>query len=66
MIREDGRLRITAVEVDHAPIAPAYAYRFDYKGRSVLVTGDLKFHAAAGPGGSRRRRARVRSDRACT
>jgi ribonuclease Z len=39
-----GDLRITAIEVDHAPIAPAYAYRFDYKGRSVLVTGDLKFH----------------------
>jgi ribonuclease Z len=40
----DG-LRITAIEVDHAPIAPAYAYRFDYKGRSVVITGDLKYHA---------------------
>ena len=38
-------LRITAIEVDHAPITPAYAYRFDYKGRSAVVTGDLKFHA---------------------
>jgi ribonuclease Z len=43
VLDRDG-LRITAFEVDHAPIAPAYAYRFDYKGRSVLVTGDLKFH----------------------
>jgi ribonuclease Z len=42
---DDGSLRITAIEVDHAPIAPAYAYRFDYKGRSAVVTGDLKFHA---------------------
>jgi ribonuclease Z len=41
---EDGALRITAIEVDHAPIEPAFAYRFDYKGRSVVVTGDLKFH----------------------
>jgi ribonuclease Z len=41
---EDGALRVTAIEVDHAPIAPAYAYRFDYKGRSVVITGDLKFH----------------------
>jgi ribonuclease Z len=40
----EGALRITAIEVDHTPITPAYAYRFDYKGRSVLVTGDLKFH----------------------
>jgi ribonuclease Z len=41
---EDGDLRVTAIEVDHAPIEPAYAYRFDYKGRSVLITGDLKYH----------------------
>jgi len=41
---DDGMLRITAIEVDHAPIEPAYAYRFDYKGRSVVVTGDLKDH----------------------
>jgi ribonuclease Z len=44
LVLEDGALRITAIEVDHAPITPAYAYRFDYKGRSVVVTGDLKYH----------------------
>jgi ribonuclease Z len=44
VVLDDGVLRVTAIEVDHAPIAPAYAYRFDYKGRSVLVTGDLKFN----------------------
>jgi ribonuclease Z len=44
VVLEDGALRVTAIEVDHAPISPAYAYRFDYKGRSVLVTGDLKSH----------------------
>lgn len=44
LVYDDGRLRITALEVDHAPIAPAYAYRFDYKGRSAVVTGDLKYH----------------------
>lgn len=44
LVYDDGALRITAIEVDHAPIAPAYAYRFDYKGRSAVVTGDLKYH----------------------
>lgn len=44
LVYDDGKLRITAIEVDHAPIEPAYAYRFDYKGRSVVVTGDLKYH----------------------
>jgi ribonuclease Z len=43
LVLEDGALRITAVEVDHTPIAPAYGYRFDYKGRSVLITGDTKY-----------------------
>jgi ribonuclease Z len=45
LVLDDGQLRITAIEVDHAPIAPAYAYRFDYRGRSVVVSGDLKDHA---------------------
>lgn len=45
LVLDDGQLRITAIEVDHAPIEPAYAYRFDYKGRAAVVTGDLKYHA---------------------
>lgn len=45
LVLDEGGLRITAIEVDHAPIAPAYAYRFDYQGRSVVVSGDLKNHA---------------------
>jgi ribonuclease Z len=44
VVLDDGTLRVTAFEVDHTPIAPAYGYRFDYKGRSVLITGDTKFH----------------------
>jgi ribonuclease Z len=42
---DDGQLKITAIEVNHAPIEPAYAYRFDYRGRSVVVTGDMTYHA---------------------
>jgi ribonuclease Z len=44
LVLDEAGLRITAIEVNHAPISPAYAYRFDYKGRSAVVTGDLKFH----------------------
>ena len=39
VLEEDG-LRITAFPVDHRPIVPAYGYRFDYRGRSVVVSGD--------------------------
>jgi ribonuclease Z len=37
----DG-LRVTAFRVDHTPVEPAYGYRFDYGGRSVVVSGDTK------------------------
>ncbi|HEY0649572.1 MBL fold metallo-hydrolase [Phenylobacterium sp.] len=40
VVHDDGQLKITAIETNHAPVAPAYAYRFEYKGRSVVVTGD--------------------------
>ena len=35
----DG-LRVTAFPVDHRPVSPAVGYRFDYKGRSVVISGD--------------------------
>lgn len=35
-----GDLTITSFTLDHGPIKPAVGYRFDYKGRSVVVTGD--------------------------
>jgi ribonuclease Z len=44
LVFDDGSLKVTAIEVNHEPIDPAYAYRFDYKGRSVIISGDLKYH----------------------
>ncbi len=39
ILEEDG-LVVTAFAVDHEPVEPAVGYRFDYKGRSVVVSGD--------------------------
>ena len=39
---DDGDLKITMFGVEHQPVRPAVGYRFDYKGRSVLVSGDTK------------------------
>jgi ribonuclease Z len=36
---EDG-LRITMFNVNHEPIVPAVGYRFDYEGKSIVVSGD--------------------------
>lgn len=35
----DG-VEIAAFAVDHAPVAPAVGYRFDYGGRSLVISGD--------------------------
>ncbi len=37
----DG-LKITAFEVDHSPAWPAFGYRVDYGGRSVVLSGDTR------------------------
>ena len=39
VLAEDG-LTITAFPVDHGPVAPAFGFRFDYRGRSVVISGD--------------------------
>jgi ribonuclease Z len=42
VVLDDKGLKVTAFRVDHSPIEPAVGYRFDYKGRSVVITGDTK------------------------
>ncbi|RPI55592.1 MAG: MBL fold metallo-hydrolase [Acidobacteria bacterium] len=37
-----GGVKITAFEVDHAPVKPALGYRIDYAGRSVVLSGDTR------------------------
>jgi ribonuclease Z len=33
-------LKVTAFLVDHRPVEPAFGYRFDYKDRSMVISGD--------------------------
>jgi len=40
VIVEENGVTITMFPVEHAPIKPAVGYRFDYGGRSVVITGD--------------------------
>jgi ribonuclease Z len=42
VLEQDG-LRVTAFAVDHDPVSPALGYRFDYKGRSVVISGDTAY-----------------------
>lgn len=40
VVAEDDRVRVTAVLVEHAPVFPAFAYRFDTPDGSVVISGD--------------------------
>jgi ribonuclease BN (tRNA processing enzyme) len=40
LVSEDGDVRTTAILVRHAPVFPAFAYRFDTAAGSVVVSGD--------------------------
>ena len=35
-----GDLTVTSFQVNHDPVRPAVGYRFDYRGRSVVISGD--------------------------
>ena len=41
-VYEKAGVKITAFEVDHAPIKPAFGYRIDHAGRSVVLSGDTR------------------------
>lgn len=42
VVHEKGGVKVTAFEVDHAPIRPAFGYRVDFGGRSVVLSGDTR------------------------
>ena len=42
VVYEQDGFKVTSFVVDHGPVAPAVGYRFDYKGRSAVLSGDTK------------------------
>ncbi|MFZ2029738.1 MAG: MBL fold metallo-hydrolase [Vitreimonas sp.] len=40
VVLDNSGVRITAFRVNHGPVYPAFGYRIDYKGRSIVVSGD--------------------------
>jgi ribonuclease Z len=42
VVYEKGGVKVTAFEVDHAPVKPAFGYRIDYAGHSVVLSGDTR------------------------
>ena len=42
VVYDDGVCRVTAFAVDHRPVVPAFGYRFDCGGKSIVVSGDTR------------------------
>lgn len=40
IVFQNSDLKVIAFLIDHRPVIPAFGYRFDYKGRSVVISGD--------------------------
>lgn len=40
VVWEDELIRVTSFPVNHHPVDPAVGYRVDYRGRSVVISGD--------------------------
>jgi ribonuclease Z len=42
VVLSEGGVTVTAFLVDHGPVRPAFGYRVDYRGRSVVLSGDTR------------------------
>jgi ribonuclease Z len=42
VVYDDGEVRVTAFKVEHPPVKPAFGYRFDFGGHSVVISGDTR------------------------
>ena len=42
VVYDANGVRVTAFLVDHGPVKPAFGYRVDYRGRSVVLSGDTR------------------------
>lgn len=40
IVYDDGEVRVIAFAVDHAPVKPAFGYRFESHGRVIVFSGD--------------------------
>jgi ribonuclease Z len=43
IVYEKNGVKVIAFLVDHYPVVPAYGYRIEYRGRSVVLSGDTRY-----------------------
>jgi ribonuclease Z len=43
VVYENAGVKVTAFTVDHGPVKPAFGYRVDFAGHSVVLSGDTRY-----------------------
>jgi ribonuclease Z len=43
VVYQNNDLKVTAFTVDHSPVKPAFGYRVDYAGHTVVLSGDTRY-----------------------
>lgn len=43
VVFDKDRVKVIAFAVDHFPVVPAFGYRIEYKGHSVVLSGDTRY-----------------------
>lgn len=42
VVYDDGEVKVTAFEVDHRPVVPAFGYLFEAHGKKIAISGDTR------------------------
>jgi ribonuclease BN (tRNA processing enzyme) len=43
IIMQNDHVKVSAARVVHPPVTPAFAYRFDHQGKSIVISGDTTY-----------------------
>lgn len=43
VIFDNGRTKVSCVSAVHPPVSPSFAYRFDHRGKSIVISGDTTY-----------------------
>nr|WP_230408595.1 MBL fold metallo-hydrolase [Undibacterium flavidum] len=43
LVMQNQQVKVTAAQVVHPPVTPAFAYRFEHQGKSIVISGDTSY-----------------------
>ncbi|WP_395004697.1 MBL fold metallo-hydrolase, partial [Undibacterium sp.] len=43
LVMQNQKVKVTAAQVVHPPVAPSFAYRFEHQGKAIVMSGDTSY-----------------------